>query len=133
MNYVGSRKHKQWVPGGAFGSICPSFTHTVKGRNFGCVAPELWKQWPKTVAQHLLQNSVLYNDKRYAADHGIAFCAQETGNGNWHGYPLPWKQVPNAVCRQLVAQGQTTEKEIKHVRRRQKAVDPRNDNQWAMQ
>ncbi len=132
LDYVGSKKHKRWTPGGAAGSICPDFTHVVDGRNFGGVEPEAWRGWSRTVAQRLLTNSVLHGRKRYAAERGIAFCAQETNDGTWHGYPVPWKQVPMDVRCRLIATRQATPVEIRRNLRRQQSIDPNRDRQWAL-
>lgn len=131
LDYVGSRKHKRWTPGGANGSICPDFTHVVQGRSFGRVEPEAWRGWPRTVAQRLLTNSVLHGRKRYAAERGIAFCAQETNDGTWHGYPVPWKQVPTDVRQRLIATGQATPGDIRRNLRRQRSIDPNRGPQRA--
>jgi hypothetical protein len=44
--------------------------------------------------QQLLNSSEPVGDKRYAIHDGKAFCAQQDGCGNWHGYPVGWKEVP---------------------------------------
>ena len=132
MKYIGSRKHKLWIPGGAYGSICPQFTHEVDGRSFGGKGPESWDRWPRTVAQRLLINSVLHNGKRYAAERGLAFCAQETSGGTWHGYPILWKKVPFKVRNQLINMKQTTSTEIRKHLRHQKSIDPNRNLQWAV-
>ena len=132
LDYVDSRKHKRWIPGGANGSTCPQFTHEVDGRSFGRTDPESWHEWHLTVAQRLLTDNVLNGHRRYAAERGIAFCAQETNDGTWNGYPVPWKQVPTAVGQKLIALEQTTQIEIRRNLRRQQSIDPNRDLQWAV-
>ena len=96
------------------------------------MAPETWDEWPQTVAYRLLCNSVLHDRKRYAAERGIAFCAQETIEGTWHGYPILWKQVPTEVRDRLIALEQVTQREVRRGLRRQQSVDPNRDPQWAL-
>jgi hypothetical protein len=130
--YIGSRKHKRWVPGGAAGSICPPWTHEVDGRNFGNVPPEDWNGWPRTRAQRLLEQSVLHEGVRYAAAEGLAFCAQPTGNRAWHGYPVPWRDVPAVVRAWLVKAGQVEEIQLRRALRKQAGFDVGRDRQWAL-
>lgn len=132
LKYIGIKKHKRWIPGGTFGSICPDWTHTVNGRHFGNAAPESWNGWPKAEAQKLLTNSVAHGCQRYAAARGIAFCGQITGGNTWHGYPIPWRDVPEGVRQRLVAKGQVSSREIKQGMRAQQTVDPKRDVTWAL-
>jgi len=132
LNYIGSKKHKRWTPGGASGSICPNWTHTVAGRHFGGNEPEAWDKWPDTQAQRLLANSVVHGGQRYAAARGVAFCGQQTGERTWHGYPIPWRDVPLEVRQTLVAAGQVQEKEIQHGLRVQRNLDIDRDKDWAV-
>jgi hypothetical protein len=132
VNYIGSKKHKRWTPGGASGSICPDWTHTVAGRHFGATEPEMWDKWPDTEAQRLLAASVAHGGQRYAAARGVAFCGQVSGRGAWHGYPIPWRDVPKGVRQQLEATGQVTSREIKQGMRAQKFIDPKRNPKWAV-
>lgn len=132
MEYVGSKKHKRWTPRGGNGSICPDWTHQVDGRHFGRVEPEAWSDWSQTVAQRLLSQSVVHGRQRYAADRGVAFCAQQAKDGSWHGYPILWKQVPPDVCQQLRECGQVTATEIKRGLRRQQYIGPIQNRKWAL-
>ena len=65
--------------------------------------------------------------RRFAADGGIAFVALLSSDGTWHGYPLPWHDVPASIQDILVEKGQATRTEI----RRQGRVDSRNVG-WAL-
>ena len=116
LRYKGSRKHKNWVPGGRFGTLCPSWTHVVGGRDFAG-DPER-HEWSRTKAQALLKTSIDAGDgRRYAAEAGIAFVALPSTDGTWHGYPVPWHEVPAPIQDQLVEKGQVTRKQIKRSRR----------------
>ena len=86
LKYIGNKKHKRWRPNGAWGSICPNWTHQVDGRHFGSLEPEAWDGWTDTEAQRLLGKSIEFGGQRYAATRGLAFCGQLTGDDTWHGY-----------------------------------------------
>ena len=94
--YEGNPKHKApWQPGRK-GSLCPPDVSFER-------------------AQALLTLSVVDGRKRYAADKGRAFCAQQhnAAKNRWHGYPSSWKDVPAAVRHQLVEAGVVTPREIR--------------------
>jgi hypothetical protein len=124
--YKGSRKHKDWRPGGGFGTICPNWTHTTEAGGFAG-DPEA-HAWPQTAAQQLLANSTV-DDRgaRYAAARGIAFRAYPSGDGTWHGYPVPWAEVPPNIQDRLVHARQVERREL----RRQKPVR-KGDLRWAL-
>jgi len=132
LKYVGTRKHKRWTPGGASGTICPDWTHTVDGRHYGAIEPEQWTGWLQTEAQQMLTRSVVHGDQRYAAARGIAFCGQITLGGTWHGYPVPWRDVPMKVRQELQKSRQVSAREINRGLRNQKSVDPKRDLNWAV-
>jgi hypothetical protein len=44
---------------------------------------------------------------------GIAFAAQETGDGTWHGYPEPWNKVPAALKDKWLEERKVTTKALK--------------------
>jgi hypothetical protein len=53
--------------------------------------------WNDTTAAILLAASEPDPDgseKRYATERGMAFVAHDTADGTWHGYPVPWNDVP---------------------------------------
>ncbi len=94
--YEGNRKHKEpWQPGRK-GSLCPRDITVDR-------------------AKELLQSSILDQNKRYGADGGRAFCAQEHNatKGRWHGYPVGWKEVSVAVRQQLIERGELTRQDVK--------------------
>ena len=96
LQYRGSIKHKRWHPGGGYGTLCPNWTHQTPTRGF---AGDSYRHpWERTQAHAMLAQSVLAgDDRRYATGRGIAFVAVPSGDGTWHGYPLPWKDVPRDV------------------------------------
>jgi len=93
LMYEGNPKHKEpWQPGRK-GSLCPR---------------ELGER-----AQVLLSESEPFEDKRYGVYEGKPYCAQEHGNGRWHGYPVGWKEVPEPIRRQWRRQGRVAGKDIR--------------------
>lgn len=123
--YRGTIKHKQWRPHGAYGTICPDWTHESKGQGFG--GDPYLHDWNCTQAQIMLKNSFLSGDKRYGAGRGIAFCAHPTEDGTWHGYPIPWCKVPSDAVNWLIENGHASKRDIK----RQK-LSPHPSIYWAL-
>ncbi|GGK17382.1 hypothetical protein [Salinarimonas ramus] len=124
--YRGSKKHKLWRPDGGFGTICPAWTHT-DGRR-AIVDEDDATAWSRTTAQTMLSASVVdKRGRRYAASRGIAFSAQMSNDGTWHGYPVPWLDVPPVVRDALVDAGHVVRRDI----RRQVRLAP-NDRFWAL-
>ena len=64
--------------------------------------------------------------RRYATRRGIAFVAMPTNDGTWHGYPVPWVDVPRHVQRHFVHNGLVEPRRI-----RRQAVDRRHLG-WAL-
>ena len=125
LEYRGIRKHKNWRPGGGFGTICPEWTHrTAEG---GFAGDPYAHPWPTTEAQRLLNKSYQVGAKRYSAARGIAFCAQESRDGTWHGYPIPWVGVPHDAYLWLIKNGLAGKRD----RKRQKTPQD-NDLYWAL-
>jgi hypothetical protein len=94
--YEGNPKHKApWQPGRK-GSLCP---------------PDISFER----AQELLLAGVVEGRRRYMADKGRAFCAQQHNatKNRWHGYPTSWKDVPASIRNQLVEAGFVTSRDIK--------------------
>ena len=74
----------------------------------------------------MFAESVLAEDgRRYATRQGIAFVAVGSGDGTWHGYPVPWQAVPRDVRDALVAEGYVTRRETR------RAVE-RTDIRWVL-
>lgn len=93
-HYRGSPKHKNRPSQGRKGTLCPEWTHVAGVQSFnGEPHP-----WSVTVAQALFATSTHGVDgRRYATARGIAFEAKPTGDGTWHGFPVPWESVPPAI------------------------------------
>jgi hypothetical protein len=94
--YEGNPKHKApWQPGRK-GSLCPADVGRER-------------------AQELLLSSIAEGKKRYAADKGRAFCAQQhnAAKDRWYGYPTGWKDVPAKARQHLMAAGLVTAREMK--------------------
>ena len=100
MKYEANPKHKEpWQPGRK-GSLCPKETHSH--------------------ANALLEDSIGVGDKRYAVLDGKPYCAQEHGNDAWHGYPVDWEDVPQAVKNAWIASGKIKKNQTKKSRSRGK-------------
>lgn len=94
--YEGNPKHKAPRQPGRKGSLCPADVSVARARE-------------------LLQKSVLEGKKRYAADQGRAFCAQQHdgAKNRWHGFPVGWRDVPASVRQQLLTSGALTPRDVK--------------------
>lgn len=125
MRYRGSLKHKSWRPGGGFGTLCPEWTHRADGEGFAGNIDR--HPWSRTRAHEMFEHSISGDDgRRYATDRGIAFVAVPTNDGTWHGYPLPWVDVPRHVQEHFVNSGLVDARRI-----RRQAVDA-SDRRWAL-
>ncbi|MFH1136552.1 MAG: hypothetical protein V1816_10770 [Pseudomonadota bacterium] len=94
MLYEGNDKHKRPFQRGRKGSLCP-------------------KEMSVT-AQALLEDSILADDgKRYATCDGKGFCAQEHVSGCWHGYPVGWREIPEKLRRNWLAQEKISKNDIR--------------------
>ena len=102
--YKGSLKHKRWHPGGAYGTLCPNWTHEADGMGFAGNTET--HPWQRTEAHEMFEQSTLADDgRRYATRRGIAFVAVDTNDETWHGYPIPWQDVPPAIRRESSFEG----------------------------
>ena len=54
--------------------------------------------------------------KRWATMRGIAFAAQETHDGTWHGYPEPWNKVPADLKDRWLDEDKVTTASLKRIR-----------------
>jgi hypothetical protein len=95
--YRGSSKHKNRPTGEQKGTFCPEWTHATPEGGFGADAHE--HAWSTTKAATLFAEASVdpKTGRRYATERGIAFEAKSTADGTWHGYPIPWESVPNAI------------------------------------
>jgi hypothetical protein len=104
--YRGSSKHKNRPVRGIKGTLCPEWTHrtTIAGLGNDVLA----HAWEDTEASRLFEAATLdANGRRYATAKGIAFEAQATEDGAWHGYPIPWNDVPNALRRRWLEEARS--------------------------
>lgn len=125
MRYRGSLKHKSWRPGGGFGTLCTEWTHRADGEGFAGNIDH--HPWSRTRAHEMFEHSISGDDgRRYATDRGIAFVAIPTNDGTWHGYPLPWVDVPRNVQEHFINSGLVSPRRI-----RRQAVD-QSDRRWAL-
>jgi hypothetical protein len=124
--YRGILKHKEWRPNGGFGTLCPKWTHQADDRGFA--GEPHTHPWHLTVAHQLFCNSTVdAAGHRYAARNGIAFKAQASNDGTWHGYPVPWHEVPFDIQEALIDRGQAIRRDMK----RQRSIDIKNIR-WAL-
>ena len=96
MQYEPNPKHKSWLqPFDPDASLCPDWSHAQ--------------------AQTLLDSSVsgAQGGRRFATAEGMAFAARQTRDEIWHGYPIPWSEVPEAIRRDMIASNQVTRRQIK--------------------
>jgi hypothetical protein len=115
--YRGSPKHKNRPGFGRKGTLCPEWAHAVAGSAFNgdCTS----HPWHATIAHRLFEQAqTATSTRRYATARGIAFEAKPTGDGTWHGYPVPWESVPPAILRQWLLEARITRRDIRtHWRR----------------
>ncbi len=96
VRYERNPKHKSWMkPFDPDATLCPSWSHDQ--------------------AQALLDTSIdsPTAGTRFATMDGMAFAARLTGGDTWHGYPVPWSQVPEAVREGMIMTGKVTRRQVK--------------------
>ena len=94
--YEGNQKHKApWQPGRK-GPLCPPDVGIDRARE-------------------LLHASVVDGKKRYSADKGRAFCAQQhdATKNRWHGYPVGWKEVPEVLRNRWIDNGRVRRQSVR--------------------
>lgn len=127
--YRGSPKHKNRPATGRKGTLCPEWSHTA-----GAVRLQNDMEahvWSATAARNLLAESELDplgSRKRYATRSGVAFAGHDTKDGTWHGYPVPWNDVPSELKDRWRAEGRVTRKDL---RRYSDRLD--TDIEWALE
>lgn len=126
--YRGSSKHKNRPVNEQKGTLCPEWTHSTPSGGFA--TDVLKHNWALTEAAKLFAAAVLdpATGRRYATARGVAFEAKSTNDGTWHGYPIPWENVPPKLTQQWVATGTVTRRELKRFLR-----FDRNDIHWALE
>jgi hypothetical protein len=94
IKYECNPKHKDPRQPGHGGSLCP-------------------QEIDEKMAQTLFAASELVGQKRYAVHCGRAYCAQSNAEDVlWHGYPVGWVEVPEALRNQWKKQKKVTHREI---------------------
>ncbi|WP_411286573.1 hypothetical protein [Phenylobacterium sp.] len=96
MQYERNPKHKNWLrPFDPDATLCPSWSHDQ--------------------AQAILDESVDHNSSgaRFGTLDGMAFAARLTDGDIWHGYPVPWSEVPDAVREGMIAAQKVTRRQVK--------------------
>jgi hypothetical protein len=111
--YRGSSKHKDRPVRGIKGTLCPEWTHRTTEAGLG--SDVLAHNWQDTEASRLFAAALVdhASGRRFATARGIAFEAKPTEDGTWHGFPIPWVDVPDEHRRQWLKEGKVTHREIK--------------------
>ena len=125
--YRGSLKHKDRPARGRKGTICPEWTHIGPTEALG-TDPHAFP-WTATPAADLFAVATIdpSDQRRYATRRGIAFEAKPTEDGTWHGYPLPWEDVPAWLKNRWLDDGAVTKREVRRFFSR-----PEKDIRWAL-
>jgi hypothetical protein len=125
--YRGSLKHKNRPAQGRKGTICPEWTHTGP---IGALAtdPHLF-DWEGTPAVCMFESATIAEDgRRYATQRGIAFEAKPTADGTWHGFPIPWENVPAEI-----KDGWLDKELVKGSQVKRYLSRPERDIKWALE
>ena len=111
--YQGSLKHKDRPARGRKGTICPEWTHVGSTGTLG-TDPHAFS-WTGTTADELFVAATVdqADQRRYATRRGVAFEAKPTEDGTWHGYPLPWEDVPAWLKDRWLDDGSVTKREVR--------------------
>jgi hypothetical protein len=127
--YRGSMKHKARPARGRKGSLCPEWTHTTP--TTGLANDESNHPWEQSIATEMLQDSELDpqgSSRRYATRRGVAFAAHDTRDGSWHGFPIPWNDVPSELKDQWVSQSLVSPRDL-----RKYSDKLKSDTSWALE
>lgn len=109
--YRGSSKHKNRPVNEMKGTLCPEWTHVTKSKGLSCDMYD--HNWGETEASRLFKEAIEVDKRYYATKRGIAFEAKATGDGSYHGFPIPWESVPSSVKNQWLDKGLVTKRQIK--------------------
>ena len=125
--YRGSSKHKNRPPNEQKGTLCPDWTHQTPAGGFANDVHT--HDWRQTQAAELFAFAKVdaASGRRSATASGIAFQAQPTADGSWHGYPIPWESVPAAIKSEWLRAGAISRRDMKKFLRFDK-----DDIHWAM-
>jgi len=93
LKYEGNPKHKEPWQAGRKGALCPKWSH-------------------QQVAI-LLRDSIDDGQQRYATMNGVAFSAQQHLPDVWHGYPVPWVEVPHKIWRKWLETGLVSRRQLR--------------------
>jgi hypothetical protein len=126
--YRGSLKHKNRPANGRKGTICPEWTHT---NATGALAldPHVF-DWEGTPAAEMFGSAAISPEdgRRYATQCGIAFEAKSSADGTWHGFPIPWENVPAQIKDDWLDRKLVKGSQVKRYLSR-----PENDIKWALE
>ena len=126
--YRGSSKHKNRPADEQKGTLCPEWTHKTSLGGFGT---DVYKHdWRQTRAAVLFAEAEVdeASGRRYATAEGIAFEAKSTADGSWHGFPIPWENVPIQIKNSWLRSNVVSKRDLKRFFRFNK-----EDIHWAMQ
>lgn len=124
--YKGSLKHKTRPGRGRKGTLCPEWTHTGPNGALG-TDPHAF-DWSSTPAETMFQTAAIHSDgRRFATGNGVAFEAKPTADETWHGYPVPWQDVPAKIKNEWLARGLVKSADLKRYFSR-----PKKDIRWAL-
>lgn len=70
-------------------------------------------RWSKDIAQELLDESEPWGEKRIATRDGVAFVAQDTRDGTWHGYPEAWDNIDQSIKMRWKREGKIKKKHLR--------------------
>ena len=70
-------------------------------------------RWSAARAQELLDQSEAMGHKRVVTRHGLAFVAQLTGDGTWHGYPEAWDQIDGEIRKRWLEEGRLRRRDLR--------------------
>ncbi len=126
--YRGSRKHKNRPTEERKGTLCPEWTHATAAGGYR--NDPFAHKWEATEAHKLFARAVSSGNarRRFATASGIAFEAKPTGDGTWHGYPVPWEAVPAELVQKWIDGGEVHQRQIKKYWRKDQ-----DDLHWAIE
>jgi len=127
--YRGSLKHKRHPAPGRKGTLCPDWTHAAAKTSLG--KDMFAHPWEETVAHELFgkaEESADEPGRRFATARGMAFEAKPTEDGTWHGYPVPWEQVPEELTHKWRAAGEVSKRDL-----RRYLSKPKTDYKWPLE
>jgi hypothetical protein len=109
------------------GTICPKWTHATTSRRLP--ADMHLHPWQKTRAHQLFAGALVdASGRRFATALGVAFEAKDTKDGTWHGFPIPWEEVPVDVLEAFKTSGAVTRRET-----RRYWIFEKGDISWALE